>query len=93
MSQLQLMLLSDFDILTAYNFFTPQYRQTYLFLSYSSLPAIIQTPVWLGRSSKNMYMDEPESWNHFAIDSLNRLLLEQSTAIITSFKKSFKKDS
>ena len=42
------------------------------------LPLFRQTPVWLGRSSKNMYIDEPESWNYFAIDSLNRLLLEQS---------------
>ena len=55
-----------------------QHKQTYLFLIYFSSPAIIQTPVWLGRSSKNLYMDEPESWNYFAIDSLNRLLLEQS---------------
>ena len=46
-----------------------------------------QTPVWLGRSSKNMYTDEPESWNHFAIDSLNRSLLVQSAAIIVSFLK------
>ena len=70
------MLLSDFDILIAYNSHIQKQKQTYLFLSYFSSPAIIQTPVWLGRSSKNMYMDEPESWNHFAIDSLNRLLLE-----------------
>ena len=31
-----------------------------------------------------MYMDEPESRNHFAIDSLNRSLLEQSASIIAS---------
>ena len=48
------------------------------------LPLFRQTPVWLGRSSKNMYIDEPESWNHFAIDSLNRLLLEQSSSFITT---------
>ena len=34
-----------------------------------------------------MYMDEPESWNHFAIDSLNRSLLEQSAAVIVSLKR------
>ena len=50
-----------------------------------------QTPVWLGRSSKNMYMHEPESWNYFAFDWLYRLLLEQSAAIIASLKKIFKK--
>ena len=50
-------------------------------------PLFRQTPVWLGRSSKNMYMDEPESWNHFAIDSLNRFLLEQSASIMASFTK------
>ena len=51
------------------------------------LPLFRQTPVWLARSSKNMYMDEPESWNHFAIDSLNRSLLEQSAAVIALLKK------
>ena len=64
-----------------------QHKRTYLFLSYFSSPAIIQTtPLWLGRSFKNMHMDEPESWNHFATDSLNRSLLEQSAAIIASLK-------
>ena len=67
------------------NFLVLQHKQTYLFLSCFSSPAIIQTtPLWLGRSFKNMHMDEPESWNHFATDSLNRSLLEQSAAIITS---------
>ena len=85
--RLQSMFLSDFDILIAYNSLIQQQKQTYLFLSYFLSPATIQTPVWLGRWSKNMYMDEPESWNYFAIDSLNRLLLEQSAAMIVSWKK------
>ena len=34
-----------------------------------------------------MDMDEPELWNYLAIDSLKHSLLEQSTAIITPFKK------
>ena len=54
------------------------------------LPLFRQTPVWLGRSSKNMDINEPESWNHFAIDSLNHWLWEQSAAIIASLKKKFK---
>ena len=82
--RLQSMFLSDFDILIAYNSLIQQQKQTYLFLSYFLSPATIQTPVWLGRWSKNMYMDEPESRNYFAIDSLNRLLLEQSAVIIAS---------
>ena len=51
------------------------------------LPLFRQAPVWFGRSSKNMYMGEPESWNHSAIDSLNCSLLEQNAAIIASFKE------
>ena len=56
-----------------------QHKRTYLFLSYFSSPAIIQTNSSLAWEvvQKNMYMDEPESWNYFAIDPLNRLLLEQ----------------
>ena len=38
-----------------------------------------------------MYIDEPDSWNHIAIDSLNRLLLGHSVAIIVSLKKKKKK--
>ena len=34
------------------------------------LPLFRQTPVLLGRSSKTMCIAEPESRNHFAIDSL-----------------------
>ena len=50
------------------------------------LPLSRRTPVWLGRSSKNMYINGPESWSHSAIDSLNRSLLEQGVAIIASLK-------
>ncbi len=34
-----------------------------------------------------MHTNKPESWNYFAINSLNRSLLEQNAAIIASFKK------
>ena len=51
------------------------------------LPLFRQIPVWLGRWSKNRWTDEPQSWNHFAIDSLNCWLFGQSAAIITSFKR------
>ena len=34
-----------------------------------------------------MYRDKPESRNHFAIDSLNRLLLEQSSVFVRLKKK------
>ena len=68
-------------------------RLTCFWAIFHRLPSFKQTPVWLGRSSKNMNMDEPESWNHFAIDSLSRLLLEQSAAIIASLKKRKKKDA
>ena len=37
-----------------------------------------------------MCMDEPQSWNHFASDELNRLLLEQSAAVIASLKKKWR---
>ena len=64
-----------------------QYKQIYLFMSYFSSPVIIQTNSTLAwEVVKNMYMDEPESWNHFAIDTLNRTLLEQSAAIGASLK-------
>ena len=39
-----------------------------------------------------MEIDKPESLKHFAIDSLNRSLLEQSAAIVVSLMKNrFKK--
>ena len=34
-----------------------------------------------------MFIDEPESWNHFAIDLLDRSLLEQSATIIALLEK------
>ena len=73
-----------------YNSFLLQHKQTYLFLSYLSPPAIIQTNsslAWVVLQN-NMYMDEPElcHWfiksltlwmnQNFATDSLNRSLLE-----------------
>ena len=69
-----------------YNSLILQYMQTCFWAIFRCLPLFRQTPVCLGRSSKNMYMDEPESWNHFAIDSLDRSLLEQSAVIIASLK-------
>ena len=68
-----------------YNSLIQQHKQTYFSLSYfNRLLLLRQTPVWHGRSSRNMYRDEPESWNRFAIDSLNCSLSEQ---IIASLKK------
>ena len=55
------------------------------------LPLSRRTPVWLGRSSKNMYINGPESWSHSAIDSLKRWLLQHSAAINSSLKKEEKK--
>ena len=57
-----------------YNSLIQQHKQAYLFLSYFWSSAIIQTPIWLGRSSKNIYIDEPKSRNHIAIDSLSKSL-------------------
>ena len=57
-----------------YNSLIQQHKQAYLFLSYFWSSAIIQTPIWLGRSSKNIYIDEPKSRNHIAIDSLPKSL-------------------
>ena len=59
MPRVQSVFLGDFDILIAYNSLIQQHKQIYLFLSYFSSPAIIiETPVWLGRSSQNIYMVE-----------------------------------
>ena len=75
-----------------YSDITPLYcstsRLTCLWAVFHRLLLFRQTLLLLGWSSKNMYMNEPESWNHFAIDSLLSILLEQS-AIITSLKKKF----
>ena len=70
------------------NFLILQYKQTYLFLSYFSPPATIQTNSTLAWEFVQKYL---HGWTrimkpfcHFAIDSLNRSLLEQSAAIIAS---------
>ena len=81
---LRSMLLSDFDILIPLCCST---RKIICFWAiFHCLPLFRQAPVWLGRSSKNMYKDEPEWWNHFAFDSLNGLPLERSAAVIASLK-------
>ena len=90
MPGLQSMLLRDFDILIP--LYCSTSKLTCLWAIFHRLSLFRQTPVSFGGSSKNMYMDEPESWNHFVTDSLNRSLLEQSAAIIASSKKENEKN-
>ena len=85
MSRLQSVLLSDFDILIP--LYCSTSKLTCFWAIFHRLPLFRRTPVWLGRSSKNKYMDEPESRNHCAIDWLNRSLLKQSAAIIASLQR------
>lgn len=68
-------------------------RLTCFWAIFHHQPLFRQTPVWLGRSSKNMCIDLPESWNLFAFDLLNCSHLEQTAAITASLKKERKEDA